>query len=76
VAIVAADCRNNPIFASVELSLAVKIARDWTMPARGKADVSRFPIDKKSLDIKSKAGVTDQLEYWMPDEQEAFNEAP
>ena len=54
----------------------MKIARDGTMPARGKADVSRFPIDKKSLDIKSKAGVTDQLEYWMPDEQEAFNEAP
>jgi hypothetical protein len=69
----------QPIFYPVlSEAYAVKIARDWNVPASGKGYVTRFRIAKKFLDryqVQS-AGGRDHLEYWIPSEElEAFNEA-
>jgi len=51
-------------------SLAVKIARDWTVPAGAEGCLSRLLIDMKFLDQAQRS------EYCIPDERlGAFNEA-
>ena len=57
---------------------AVKIAREWNVPASGKGYVTRFLIAKEFLDRYhvQAAGGRDHLEYWIPAEElGAFNEA-
>ena len=57
---------------------AVKIARDWNVPASGKGYVTRFLVAKTFLDRYrvQEAGGKDHREYWIPAEDlRAFNEA-
>jgi len=69
----------QPIFYPVlSEAYAVKIARDWNVPASGKGYVTRFLIAKTFLDRYrvQEAGGRDHLEYWIPaDDLEAFNDA-
>ena len=57
---------------------AVKIARDWNVPASESGFVTRFDVRKAFLDRYRvrMAGGTDHLEYWIPAEELAdFNDA-
>jgi hypothetical protein len=69
----------QPIFYPVlSEAYAVKIARDWNVPAGGRGYVTRFRIAKKFLDRYQvqEAGGKEHLEYWIPAEDlGAFNEA-
>jgi hypothetical protein len=69
----------QPIFYPVlSEAYAVKIARDWNVPASGKGYVTRFLIARKFLDRYQvqEAGGKDHLEYWIPAEDlQAFNDA-
>ncbi|MEQ1615153.1 MAG: ADP-ribosylation/crystallin J1 [Hyphomicrobiaceae bacterium] len=67
----------QPIFYPVlSEAYAIKIARDWNVPASGKGYVTRFDVMKSFLDRYKvqQAGGRDILEYWIPAEDlPAFN---
>ena len=69
----------QPIFYPVTTeAYAVKIARDWNVPASGSGFVTRFAVDKAFFDRYSvqEAGGREHLEYWIPAEElDAFNAA-
>ena len=69
----------QPIFYPVTTeAYAVKIARDWNVPASGSGYVTRFEVKKAFLDNYDiqEAGGRAHLEYWIPAEDlDAFNEA-
>jgi hypothetical protein len=69
----------QPIFYPVlSEEYAVKIARDWNVPASGTGYVTRFDVRRNFLDNYSvqRAGGSAHLEYWIPaEEMNAFNEA-
>src|SRR5665213_1542448 len=69
----------QPIFYPVlSEEYAVKIARDWNVPASGSGFVTRFKVRRSFLDNYSveKAGGSSHQEYWIPAEQmTAFNQA-
>jgi hypothetical protein len=69
----------QPIFYPVlSEEYAVKIARDWNVPASGSGYVTRFDVRRHFLDNYSvqRAGGSAHLEYWIPaEEMNAFNEA-
>ena len=69
----------QPIFYPVlSEDYAVKIARDWNVPASGARFVTRFEVRKSFLDSYpvQEAGGRAHREYWIPAEAlEAFNAA-
>ena len=69
----------QPIFYPVlSEEYAVKIARDWNVPASGSGYVTRFEVRRKFLENYSvqHAGGSAHLEYWIPaEEMAAFNDA-
>ncbi|MBN8989110.1 MAG: ADP-ribosylation/crystallin J1 [Rhizobiales bacterium] len=69
----------QPIFYPVlSEEYAVKIARDWNVPASGSGYVTRFEVRRSFLENYSvqPAGGSAHLEYWIPAEaMTAFNEA-
>jgi len=69
----------QPIFYPVlSEDYAVKIARDWNVPASGVGFVTRFEVLKSFLDSyqAQEAGGRAHREYWIPAEDlEAFNAA-
>lgn len=69
----------QPIFYPVLTEdYAIKIARDWNVPASGAGFVTRFEVRKDFLDrydVQVAGGRTHQ-EYWIPAEElDAFNAA-
>ena len=69
----------QPIFYPVlSEDYAIKIARDWNVPASGSGFVTRFEVRScylANFDVQE-AGGKAHLEYWIPAEQmEAFNAA-
>lgn len=69
----------QPIFYPVTTeAYAVRIARDWNVPASGSGFVTRFDILRDFLDgydVQTAGGAAHQ-EYWIPaDELDAFNRA-
>lgn len=68
---------DQPIFYPVLTEdYAIKIARDWNVPASGKGYVTRFHVRKDYLDQceVQEAGGRDHKEYWIPAEDlMAFN---
>ena len=69
----------QPIFYPVLTEeYAIKIARDWNVPASGKGYVTRFRVRGEFLDRYDihEAGGGEHLEYWIPAEELAeFNTA-
>ena len=69
----------QPIFYPVlSEDYAVKIARDWNVPASGAGFVTRFEVRRAFLDKYpvQTAGGSSHLEYWIPAEElAAFNAA-
>ncbi|MEM7425608.1 MAG: ADP-ribosylation/crystallin J1 [Pseudomonadota bacterium] len=69
----------QPIFYPVLTEdYAIKIARDWNVPASGSGFVTRFEVSRVFLDgyEVQEAGGRDHLEYWIPAEDlSAFNDA-
>ena len=69
----------QPIFYPVlTRDYAVKIARDWNVPASGAGFVTRFRVLRWFLDgyAPREAGGRDHREYWIPAEDlPAFNAA-
>jgi len=69
----------QPIFYPVlSEDYAVKIARDWNVPASGAGFVARFDVSRTFLQKYpvQTAGGTAHLEYWIPAEElAAFNAA-
>ena len=69
----------QPIFYPVlSEEYAVKIARDWNVPASGSGYVTRFRIKRAFIDRyeKREAGGRAHTEYWIPaDDLPAFNDA-
>jgi hypothetical protein len=69
----------QPIFYPVlSEDYAVKIARDWNVPAAGAGFVTRFRVRQAFLDRyqPQQAGGREHLEYWIPAEELAeFNGA-
>jgi hypothetical protein len=62
----------QPIFYPVLTEeYAIKIARDWNVPADGCGYVTRFQVSKIYLDRyeAQQAGGRDHLEYWIPAEK-------
>jgi hypothetical protein len=70
---------DQPIFYPVlSEDYAVKIARDWNVPASGSGFVTRFKVRRSYLDNHQvqTAGGNSHLEYWIPaEEMDAFNQA-
>ncbi|QND51734.1 ADP-ribosylation/crystallin J1 [Phyllobacterium sp. 628] len=70
---------DQPIFYPVlSEDYAVKIARDWNVPASGAGFVTRFQVRKDYLEqyAVQEAGGKAHLEYWIPAEDlPRFNEA-
>jgi hypothetical protein len=70
---------DQPIFYPVlSEEYAVKIARDWNVPASGSGYVTRFEVKTSYLaDYRiEEAGGRAHLEYWIPaEEMDAFNAA-
>jgi hypothetical protein len=69
----------QPIFYPVLTEeYAVKIVRDWNVPASGAGFVTRFQIARSFIDrydVKEAGGQSHQ-EYWIPAEDlDAFNQA-
>src|SRR5882757_6078946 len=61
----------QPIFYPVLTEdYAIKIARDWNVPASGSGYVTRFEVRKDFLDryAVQEAGGRAHLEYWIPAE--------
>ena len=69
----------QPIFYPVlSEDYAVKIARDWNVPASGAGYVTRFEVQKDYLDNHEVqvAGGRAHQEYWIPaEDMDAFNAA-
>jgi hypothetical protein len=69
----------QPIFYPVTTeAYAIKIARDWNVPASGSGYVTRFQVAKEFLDryAVQTAGGREYQEYWIPAEElDAFNAA-
>ena len=69
----------QPIFYPVTTeAYAIRIARDWNVPASGSGYVTRFEVKKEYLDryAPQTAGGRDYQEYWIPAEElPAFNTA-
>lgn len=69
----------QPIFYPVLTEeYAVKIARDWNVPASGSGFVTRFAVQTSYLASYAvqEAGGRAHLEYWIPAENlDAFNAA-
>jgi hypothetical protein len=70
---------DQPIFYPVlSEEYAVKIARDWNVPASGAGFVTRFQVKRSFIekyDVQE-AGGRSHLEYWIPaEEMAAFNDA-
>ena len=69
----------QPIFYPVLTeAYAVKIARDWNVPASGAGYVTRFAVLRSFLDAYNvqNAGGREHQEYWIPAEHlPAFNAA-
>ena len=69
----------QPIFYPVLTEqYAIKIARDWNVPASGRGYVTRFRVAKEFLDHYDvqDAGGRDHREYWIPAEDlDRFNAA-
>src|SRR3954454_23451710 len=69
----------QPIFYPVTTEeYAVKIARDWNLPASGAGFVTRFEVRRDHLDLYEVqlAGGRSHQEYWIPAEElDAFNAA-
>ena len=70
---------DQPIFYPVLTEdYAVKIARDWNVPASGSGFVTRFEVRRDFIakyDVQE-AGGRSHLEYWIPAEDlDAFNAA-
>lgn len=69
----------QPIFYPVlSEDYAVKIARDWNVPASGSGHVTRFEVRRDFLDryAVQEAGGRAHLEYWIPAEElDQFNAA-
>jgi len=70
---------DQPIFYPVlSEDYAIKMARDWNVPASGKGFVTRFRVRRAFLDRYEirEAGGRSHLEYWIPAEELAdFNAA-
>lgn len=70
---------DQPIFYPVlSEDYAVKIARDWNVPASGAGYVTRFRVRREYLDRHpvQEAGGRSHLEYWIPAaDLPAFNAA-
>jgi hypothetical protein len=70
---------DQPIFYPVlSEAYAVKIARDWNVPASGSGFVTRFQVRRSFLANYSvqQAGGSAHMEYWIPSEEmTAFNAA-
>ncbi len=70
---------DQPIFYPVLTEdYAVKIARDWNVPASGSGCVTRFEVKQSFLDEYEvqQAGGRSHMEYWIPAEHlDAFNKA-
>jgi hypothetical protein len=70
---------DQPIFYPVLTeAYAVKIARDWNVPASGSGYVTRFQVKRSFIDRYQvqEAGGRSHLEYWIPAEEvAAFNAA-
>jgi len=70
---------DQPIFYPVLTEdYAVKIARDWNVPASGAGFVTRFAITRSFIDnyVVRPAGGQSHQEYWIPaDDLDAFNAA-
>ena len=70
---------DQPIFYPVLTEeYAVKIARDWNVPASGAGFVTRFRIKRSFIDkyVVQEAGGRSHQEYWIPAEDlDAFNAA-
>ena len=69
----------QPIFYPVTTeAYAVKIARDWNVPASGSGFVTRFRVRRDDLgryEVQDAGGKAHQ-EYWIPaEEMDAFNRA-
>ena len=70
--------RSNPSYPVLSDDYAVKIARDWNVPASGSGYVTRFEVRRDFLENYSvqEAGGTAHLEYWIPaEEMTVFNDA-
>ena len=70
---------DQPIFYPVLTEdYAIKIARDWNVPASGAGFVTRFEVKRSFIqkyDVQE-AGGRSHLEYWIPAEDlDAFNAA-
>ena len=69
----------QPIFYPVLTeAYAIKIARDWNVPASGVGYVTRFEVQKAYLVQYplQEAGGQNHLEYWIPaEDMDAFNAA-
>ena len=69
----------QPIFYPVLTEeYAIKIARDWNVPASGTGYVTRFEIARSYIDRYEvqEAGGQSHREYWIPAEDlDAFNQA-
>ena len=69
----------QPIFYPVlSEAYAIRIARDWNVPASGAGHVTKFAVRKAFLDAYrvQEAGGSAHLEYWIPAEDiGAFNAA-
>lgn len=70
---------DQPIFYPVLTEeYAIKIARDWNVPASGSGYVTRFDVREnflKRYEVQQAGGRAHQ-EYWIPAEElDAFNEA-
>ena len=69
----------QPIFYPVTTEdYAIKIARDWNVPASGSGFVTRFEVRKDFLNKYEVqlAGGREHAEYWIPAEElEDFNAA-
>ena len=69
----------QPIFYPVlSEEYAVKIARDWNVPASGSGFVTRFQVQRSFLANYrvEKAGGSAHSEYWIPAEElDSFNRA-
>lgn len=69
----------QPIFYPViSEEYALKIARDWNVPASGSGYVTRFTVRRSFIERYEirEAGGRAHLEYWIPAEElAAFNEA-
>jgi len=70
---------DQPIFYPVTSEeYAIKIARDWNVPANGAGYVTRFEVKKEFLDTfqVEDAGGRAHQEYWIPaDQLPQFNDA-